>query len=152
MIGISCLVSLKHTAGFLLRILNPKMIHCFTIELTDKRIKAAVDRLMPVRGIKSSVTDPDLRIHYHLTIEDKSIIRTDPYGIYSPYWTRNQINAYQFKEGTLIIDFMDARTNAWVWRGWAISILEGDDVALTEEKINVAVTKILNEFPPVKNK
>jgi hypothetical protein len=70
---------------------------------------------------------------------------------YSQYWIRNQMDVYQYREGTLIIDLMDANNNNLIWRGWGTAILDNGDIDLTEEKINHAVYKILKEFPPNKN-
>ena len=55
-------------------------------ELSDKRIKAAVDKLLPAKGISFTPTNPKLKIHYHIVIEDRTVIRPDMYGSYSsPY-------------------------------------------------------------------
>jgi hypothetical protein len=120
-------------------------------ELTDKRIKTAVNRLLPGRGVSLNTTGPDLKIHYHLVVEDRTIVRPNLYGSYSsPYWSRNQVSSYPFREGTLILDLMDAHNNALVWRGWTINILEGNDIELSEDRINQAVARILETFPPAK--
>jgi hypothetical protein len=120
-------------------------------ELTDQRIKTAVNRLLPGRGVLLNSTNPDLKIHYHIIVEDRTIVRPNLYGSYSsPYWSRNQVSSYPFREGTLIIDLMDAHNNALVWRGWTINILEGNDIELSEDRINLAVARILETFPPIK--
>jgi hypothetical protein len=120
-------------------------------ELTDKRVKTAVNELLPGRGITLNNSNPDLRIHYHIIVEDRTVVRPDLYGSYSsPYWSRNPVSSYPFREGTLILDLMDAHTNALVWRGWSINILDGNDIELPEEKIKLAVARILENFPPAR--
>lgn len=120
-------------------------------ELTDKRIKKAVNLQFQIKGIQLTSDNPDFRVHYHIIIDNRSAVRPAPYGYYySPYWMRNQVDVYQYREGTLIIDLMDANTNNLVWRGWGVSAIDSDDVDLAEEKINNAVYKILSEFPPTK--
>jgi Domain of unknown function (DUF4136) len=64
---------------------------------------------------------------------------------------RNQVDVYQYREGTLIIDLMDAKNNNLIWRGWGTSVLNSNDIDLTEAEISEAVYKILKEFPPTKN-
>ncbi len=121
-------------------------------ELTDKRIKRAVDAQLKVKSIQYTADSPDLRVHYHIVIDNKSMVRPATYGYnYSQYWIRNQMDVYQYREGTLIIDLMDAKNNNLIWRGWGTAILDNGDIDLREEEINDAVYKILKEFPPTKN-
>lgn len=121
-------------------------------ELTDKRIKKAVDLQFEPKGISFNAENPDLRVHYHIIVDNKSAVRLSSYGyFYSPYWTRNQADVYQYREGTLIIDLMDAKNNNLIWRGWATEVMDTYEVELTEKEINNAVYKILKEFPPIKS-
>jgi hypothetical protein len=119
-------------------------------ELTDKRIKQAVETQLQNKGIQRA-TIPDLHVHYHIIIENKSAVRPATYGYnYSNYWMRNQVDVLQYREGTLIIDLMDSKNKNLIWRGWGVSVLGDSSVSLTEEEINDAVSKILKEFPPSK--
>ena len=47
------------------------------------------------------------------------------------------------------IDFVDARTNTLVWRGWSEGNFDGviDDQAWMEEQIDRAVIRILERLP-----
>lgn len=119
-------------------------------ELNDKRIKSAITEQLTKKGYRRSEKDPELVVHYHIIVDDQSIVTTDPHGyFYSPYWTHLRTNIQQYREGTLIIDFMDPKTNNLVWRGWAVSALEGRP--LTPDKIDglirTAVGKIFRKFP-----
>ena len=119
-------------------------------ELTDKRIRKAVETQLQNKGIQLAAK-PDLRVHYHIIIDNKSTVRPATYGYnYSNYWMRNQADVFQYREGTLIIDLMDSKSNDLIWRGWGVSVLRDNTVGLTEEEINEAVIKILKEFPPSK--
>jgi hypothetical protein len=121
-------------------------------ELTDKRIKKAVDMQFQAKGIQFTTDNPDLRVHYHIIVDNRSAVRPTTYGYYySPYWMRNQYDVYQYREGTLIIDLMDAKNNNLIWRGWGTEVLDTNDIDLSEAAINEAVFKILKEFPPTKN-
>ena len=117
-------------------------------ELNDKRIKSAIERELSSRGYTITDSDPDLIIHYHIVIDDQSVIATEPYGyFYGPYWLRTQTNIYSYSEGTLIIDLMDPKTNNLVWRGWATAAIDTITQDQTEEMINRAVAKIFKRFP-----
>lgn len=118
-------------------------------ELTDKRIKKALEMQLTTKNIIYQTEKADLKVHYHIIVDNKSMIQPMAYGYnYSPYWMRTQGNVYQYREGTLIIDLMDAKNNNLVWRGWGVSTLNDNDIALTEDKINEAVYKIMKQFPP----
>jgi Domain of unknown function (DUF4136) len=116
-------------------------------ELNDKRIKEAVKVQLESRNYKFS-DNPDLMVHYHIIIENKTVVRTDPYGYYyGPYWLRTDVDVYQYKEGTLIIDLMDAKSDNLVWRGWITNFLKDRDPQYMEESLNDAVRKIFSQYP-----
>lgn len=120
-------------------------------ELNDKRIKSAVLEELSSRGYVLSEVTPDLIIHYHIVIDDQSIVTTEPYGYsYGPYWTRMQTHAY--REGTLILDLMNPETNNLVWRGWATVSLDMITPEQTEKMISRVVAKIFRRFPESNNK
>ncbi|HEU5290442.1 MAG TPA: DUF4136 domain-containing protein [Cyclobacteriaceae bacterium] len=118
-------------------------------ELNDKRIKAAVNQELTARGYSFTESDPELIVHYHIIVDDRSVVRTEPYGYnYGPYWTTMKSNIYAYHEGTLIIDLMDKKSNNLIWRGWAVSVI--DEVEEVDDLIKIAVGKIFKKFP--KNK
>jgi hypothetical protein len=54
-----------------------------------------------------------------------------------------------YEAGTLVLDFVDTRTNRLVWRGWAEDTVDGviDNQDWMEQKIDEAVTRILETRP-----
>jgi hypothetical protein len=117
-------------------------------ELNDKRIKAAVDERLKDKGYQQSDSLSKLIVHYHLAINDKVVLNTAPYGYkYSSLWTARGLDTFRYREGTLIIDFMDPENHELIWRGWAVSVLDDNDL-ITEELINKAVEQIFKTFPP----
>jgi hypothetical protein len=117
-------------------------------ELNDKRIKSAILRELSVRRYLMAEANPDVVIHYHIIIDDQSVVSTEPFGyFYGPYWTQLRTHVYSYREGTLIIDLMDPKTNNLVWRGWATAAIDTIVPEQTEEMINRAVAKIFRRFP-----
>jgi len=49
-------------------------------------------------------------------------------------------------EGILILDFIDAKSNELIWRGWYADEVDGGEIS--EKKIRKAVKHILEQFPP----
>jgi hypothetical protein len=123
-------------------------------ELNDKRIKSAVQDQLTSRGYILTSTQPDLILHYHIIVKDKSVLVTQPYVYnYSSYWTRMETNIYSYREGTLILDLMDSKTNNLIWRGWAVSPLDSSyKPEEIDQLIKAAVAKIFKKFPKTRNR
>jgi len=113
-------------------------------ELNDKRIHEAVLSELTTKGYVQDKDNPMLKVHYHIIIEDKAQVRNDTY---SPYWIKTERDIYSYREGTLIVDLMDAKNESLLWRGWAISALSDQD-QLSDEMIRKAVAKICAKLPP----
>jgi hypothetical protein len=118
-------------------------------ELNDKRIKDAVTLELTGRGYVFSEDHPDLVLHYHIIVDDQSIVTMEPYGYrYGPYWMRMETNIYSYREGTLILDLMDAGTNNLIWRGWAVSAIDREYTPEQVDRlIKKAVARIFKNFP-----
>jgi hypothetical protein len=118
-------------------------------ELNDKRIKSAVLSELQGRGYQLTTSTAELIIHYHIVVQDQMTVVTEPFGYsYTPYWLRSRADVYPYKEGSLIIDIMDAKTKNLIWRGWAVSPIETSYTPKeTEKLIKLAVAKIFRRFP-----
>jgi len=115
-------------------------------ELTDKRIKAAVESQLKEKGYVHS-SNAQMIVHYHIVVANKTSVRPEPFGYnYGHYWIQNEIDTYRYEEGTLILDFMDESNCNLIWRGWAVSVLDSEKM-IDEELINRAVTEIFKKFP-----
>ncbi len=119
-------------------------------KLNDNRIKAAANDLLKVKGYVLTEQDPDLTLDYHMVVEERSILLPDPYGyMYGDYFMRPRADFFTYREGTLIIDFMNTKKKTLVWRGWAVAPME---VVLYEAKdtevlFRSALTKIFQNLP-----
>jgi Domain of unknown function (DUF4136) len=112
------------------------------------------------RGIRETVSGKaDLAIVRHVFHQEKVSVQhyTDwgygyggwpyRYGYYS-MWAgapRTYTDVNQYTEGTLVLDFVDRRTNKLVFRGTAKAIVEGPES--NARKIQEAVRKIVAELP-----
>lgn len=122
-------------------------------ELNDKRIKSAVQEQLQWQGYTLTNTDPDLIIHYHIIVDDQSVVTTEPFGYrYGPYWMQTQTNIYAYREGTLILDLMDKKTNNLIWRGWAVTAIDGVNPEKVDKLIRTAVKKIFKKFPKAQHR
>jgi hypothetical protein len=117
-------------------------------ELNDKRIKAAVAQEMSSRGYTFRTGDSDLIIHYHIVVDEKSVVVPETFGYrYGPYWTRTGANVYHYREGTLILDVMERKTTNLIWRGWGVANIDEIDPQGVDQVVRRAVQKIFQRFP-----
>ena len=91
-------------------------------------------------------------IVFHTGIQDKVQVTDWGYG-YGPYrgwYGGGGVNTYQYQQGTLIIDFVDAESKQLVWRGTAEGVVgEGKtDPEKAQKKIDEIVGKMLKDYPP----
>jgi len=120
-------------------------------DLLDKRIKNQVDAQLKEKGLTLDTNTPDLLIVYHTGIQDKVQVNDYGYG-YSDYywgWGGRDIDVYNYEEGTLILDFVDAATQQLVWRGAGSVALDGNtNPDKSDELIRKVVGKIMSRYPP----
>lgn len=119
----------------------------------DRRIKAAVDRVLESRGLTRVEDGGDLRAVYHGRTRREVVVDSyNPTWGYGWRWGWGRGGFTTVREipiGTLIIDLVDTRENELAWRSTATSII--DRYAEPEEKardLNEAVEKMFESFPP----
>lgn len=138
-----------------------------TEELTVKNVKYAVRGRLAGKGLRPTSREPDLLIAMHTGREKRVELREWGYrygdrfhgyggywsgyyaypGFFGPTWTqyRRWVDRYEYEIGTLILDFVDARSKELIWRGAVRGVVE-DPVSV--ERINEAVRTLLVHFPP----
>lgn len=112
-------------------------------DLVNKKIKSAIDERMESRGYIYSDENPDLLINFHTMVENRSEV-TSAYPNSYYFWWRNDIRTINYKEGTLIIDLIDAETDELIWQGYATGVLDSEDLTLSADD---GVRMIFEEFP-----
>jgi len=123
--------------------------------LVVKRVKKATEPELAARGLVKAPSKPDFLIVQHITTQEQIEVANWGYG-YGPYprygggyWGPGGVPTYSYEEGTLVLDFVDAKTKQLIWRGSAKA--EIDTVDSPEESwelIKKAVEEILKKYPP----
>jgi len=110
-------------------------------ELVLDRIHVAVDRGMAAQWMQMvPAEEAQLLVAYHISIEQRVQI-TDPYYAYD--------TAKTYDEGTLVIDFIDAKTNKLVWRGVGQTRLRSYKTPeQRQQRVDEVVDKIFEQYPP----
>ncbi len=120
--------------------------------LIDKRVKTNVDAELAAKGMVLTADNPDAFLVYHLGIDQKIDVQDWGYSYPRyPYggWYGGQVDVYQYNEGTLIVDIVDAKTNQLVWRGTATKTI--DESASPEQReanLKEVVSRIFEKYPP----
>ena len=119
------------------------------------RVKKAVSAELQAKGLMMNSNNPDFLIAEHLGSKDKVQITNWGYdygprrGYRGGYWGPGGTTAYQYEEGSLILDFVDAKSKKMIWRGAAKAEVQNIDTPDKSEKlINEVVQEILKNFPP----
>ena len=136
------------------------------------KIVNALKKQMKEKGFVEDTQNPDLQINAVSILTTKEAVAMDapptnyygyggayrPYGYYGVGYgygyaenpdTREK--EYDFKQGTLMIDIIDTKTQKMVWQGVGNSEIDTKPVN-ADEIINYAVGAIMMSFPPQPNK
>jgi len=114
-------------------------------EFFQHRLQGNVDTVLEQRGLeKVSATNADLVIHYHASISQ----RIDVNALDRTFGYCQDCHSSIYDAGTITLDFVDAKTNRLVWRGWSEGSLDGiDNQAMIESRVDESVRKILLQLP-----
>ncbi len=119
-------------------------------QLVVRRIRDAVTAELEAKGLRIS-SNPDFLIAMHGATKEKLDIQD--WGYSTPraaYWGQRDISVQQYTEGTLILDFVDAKSKQMIWRGVASGAVDpGATPEQRTKRINDGVAKLLAKFPPV---
>ncbi|MGZ3940347.1 MAG: DUF4136 domain-containing protein [Flavisolibacter sp.] len=137
-------------------------------DLTERKIKDAVNAELAKTGWKESKHRPDVLISYDVVVDRG--VREDADPVYSMPFTRYVYNPYSrrwfslyypsefmgydrsqraTREGTVTISVIDAKTEKTVWQGWTTG--EVNSRNLTSKEIQNAVKSIFKKFDIAKN-
>jgi len=107
---------------------------------------AIVKEIKSISPDNLGVTGADVLVNYFVVVDNKQDIETYT-NYYGRRW-RNRIidvDVREYKEGTLIIDFIDAKTQHVIWHGSTSSTVTNNSIEL-EKKINQAVNSLFEKF------
>jgi hypothetical protein len=118
-------------------------------DLNHQRIVAAVDRQLAAKGSRQvdAVADADLLVTYLVVLSQDVAVSGNRTGVNR--WASARVEAVPV--GALIVNIVNARTHATVWRGMVSRDLDPKaDPEQREKNLNQAVEKLFKHYPPAK--
>lgn len=121
-------------------------------DLDKRRVVDAITNTLQSKGMTAAQYETAADMIINISAKNKTRVDVDPW--YDPWWGwgpmwGGQQRVTQYKEGTLILDFVDRRNNTLVWQGVGEG-LNVSDIENKAEKIPIAVAEILAKYPPSK--
>ena len=132
-------------------------------DIVDNNIKNAISKQLENKGWKETTQSPDVILDYNVMVEKKVSHASEPvysYPFTHYYYNRwrhrmgyiyypNDLLGYHtynvpFKQGTLTVNMVDAKTNKLIWQGSAQSYVSNKTVTTGEMQIDV--TSIFKKF------
>jgi len=142
---------------------NSDSIHDAISPLNQQRIITAVKNEMVKKGFQENTTNPDVMVNITAILQNRVAVSstTDYYGyggMYRPYYwgggmgaSTTNYNVQHYKDGSLIIDVIDANSKKLVWQGTGNKEID-KPVKDPDTVIPKAVASIMESFPPGKAK
>jgi hypothetical protein len=128
--------------------------------LVTQRARDAIQAELTRRGFSlvSNAAAADFVVDFTIGSHERVDVESYPAPYAGPYWGYpgwwgyrywgSEVDARQYREGTLSIDIFDAHTHKPVWHGWATKELTQSDIEHSEAPIHAAVKSVLSTFPP----
>lgn len=110
--------------------------------LNNGRIRTGLESQLLAHGFQMETEKPDFVIAYYVTTKNKLNVQDYNYGPRG-WWGSRDIRVNQYSEGTLMVDFIDAKTNQVIWRGRASGTLELKGI---DKEIGKATEKLVKQF------
>jgi hypothetical protein len=138
---------------------KPDSISTHISQLNQNRIINAIKNEMIKKGFHETSSSPDMLVNMVTVFKDKvDVSSTTNYygygGMYRPYYWggggvygNTSYNVREYKDGSLIIDVIDASSNKLIWQGVGNKEIDGP-IKDPDTKIPQAVASIMTSFPP----
>jgi uncharacterized protein DUF4136 len=167
---VSCGPSLKVTSDYdksvnfgsfkKFAIYQNEAIHDAISQLNQDRVWSAIKSEMVKKGFTEDANSPDVLVNAVAIFQDKVSVssNTNYYGYggyYRPYsWgggmamsSSTNYDVHHYKDGSLIIDVIDAASKKLVWQGTGNKEIDGP-IKDPDVKIPKLIESIMAEFPP----
>jgi hypothetical protein len=124
--------------------------------LVLKRVQRAANEQLGARGYQLVTSgSSDFCVAARLRSRERTRVTSTPavygYGYGYRYWGAQDIDVYQYEEGSIILDVVDKTGKTLMWRGVArAAVPESPTAEQITKLVDEAVQKLIADFPPRK--
>ena len=138
---------------------TPENINDAISQLNRDRVIAAIKSEMTKRGLQENTSSPELLVNPVAIFQDRASVtaNSNAYGyggVYRPYYwgvagtsSTTTYDVRHYKDGSLIIDVIDAESKKLIWQGIGNKEIDGP-IKDPDKKIPEAISMIMASFPP----
>lgn len=130
-----------HTYAFA----TPKYRIGQTESVAEQDLRTSLRNALAQKGLVEAAPgqQPDFLVTYHVKEQQRLDVQNVGYGY---GWGWGPTNVYEYTQGTLVVDFVDPRTNQAFWRGTASDVVQHPE-SPDPRKIDKAVSKLIRQYP-----
>ena len=112
-----------------------------------KKLVRTVTSVLEAKGYRESPDNPDLWVNYRLLTDTHTDLDAVPaYGL--GWWSNIHADWDTYERGSLVLDIIDVKTRALVWRGIASArLLSHASYEKRSERTEEVARKLLASFP-----
>lgn len=134
-------VSAVENIPYMYAYLNPNGVLVFNNTSVKKMAKDAIELQLEARGFSEDLNNPEILVNFQILEEDTELRKyvLNNKQDYLGFGPRSEsVKMVPVDKGTIIINFMDAKTGNQIWQGFASGALKPDDV----KNMSVIKTKV----------
>lgn len=134
-------VSAVENIPYMYAYLNPNGVLVFNNTSVRKMAKDAIELQLEARGFSEDLNNPEILVNFQILEEDTELRKyvLNNKQDYLGFGPRSEsVKMVPVDKGTIIINFMDAKTGNQIWQGFASGALKPDDV----KNMSVMKTKV----------
>ena len=128
---------------------GPNGVLVFNNESARSKIKEAIQYELDARGYKMDNTNPDFYVNFMVLEQPTELTTFNGYqtinGGLDTVRTPENVQKTPVKAGTVLIDFIDAKTSKQVWQGFASGILNAD-IINNRSDVRAAISSIFSKY------
>ncbi len=124
----------------------PNSVLIYNNESTRSKIKDAIEYELKARGYKKSES-PDFYVTFKVLEQPSELVTYNGYEVvdFDTVRTKDNREKVSVKAGTVLINFIDAKTSDQVWQGYVSGLLTPDMVN-SKTKVMQAISSVFHEF------
>ena len=127
--------------------------------MANQRIIAGIEGQLAAKGLQKVEGNADLEVMYHGAVGQQTQLNSTNMGGWGYGWGRyggmgmgtTTTTVQNIPTGELIVDIGDVQAKKFIWRGTARDTLS-DNPEKNQKKLEKALTKMFQKYPPPKKK